>query len=135
MMGPFDPVLIRKESSIKTGSKIRIARIDKRTSTILFVIFSQGLNISGLTDINKAPKMELILTEPVKMLYISAITFMLTLRSATSFMILFIFSCSLGSVAIITSSIWCELITFFKIKVAINSYFNFSKSKQVNLRF
>ena len=75
------------------------------------MIFSQGLSISGLTEINKAPKMELILTEPVKILYISAITFMLTLRSATSFMILFIFSCSLGSVAMITSSIPLNLIT------------------------
>ena len=36
MMGPFEPVLMRNDNIIKTGSNIKIAMIDKNTSTILW---------------------------------------------------------------------------------------------------
>ena len=88
-----------------TGINKTIAITEIKISNNLLTVFCHDGIISGLTDINNAPNIELIFTDPVKILYMSGITFIATLRFAKSLIILFVFSCSSASVAIITSSI------------------------------
>ncbi|CAI8164756.1 MAG: Uncharacterised protein [Crocinitomicaceae bacterium] len=102
---PLEPNFIRIAKTIKTGINKTIAIIEIKRSRILLIVFCQEGIISGLTEIRRAPKIEFIFTDPVRILYMSAITFISTFRFAKSFIIWFVFCKSSDSVAIITSSI------------------------------
>ena len=126
-MGPFDPRRTAIAMPMYKGRPSKSTREEKHRSKRRFVLFCHSGIASEDSSIRAAPNMEFIFTEPRSMSRTSGIVLMQMLLFSSSAIRLFVFSCSLLSMAMMTSSILRSVMIFLRSMLWPKCGMSFSK--------